>query len=227
MNNDTPFERRLVPAGAPIAVPPGAVSSPFAMARQYAGDRIDLDRQDTESPAPPARQEQPVMEKTPAPRGRPRGPGTVTRAKDTLKACGPLTVEQLAEGLGIELKAARTLVKNGIQRKLWKLVPHEGVEKVALVQAGTDKPKSEVPSGFKRHLAKNGSAAKAPKPAARRAPAAAPRAHIEEPQAQFALYNTGIFRIEFDGQEMKLPRRVTRAMVDYLDKIAAALQEDA
>lgn len=234
------FTHRLVAAGGPVDVPPGAVSSPFAMARLYAGDRLNLDQEEPEPPAatPPAEKEKPIVNETPARRGR--GPGMVTRAKDTLKACGPLTVEQLAEGLGMEIKQARTLAKNGIQKRYWKREQIDGSEKLVLAGVvGTPRPEGQ--SGLKRYLSKRyadgPTSAEKPSPAKGRArEPKAPAAPIQPanlpavtptsaPRAQFGLFNTGVFHIVYDGQELKLPREVTREMVAYLDKIATAIEE--
>lgn len=217
--------QRQVPAGAPISVPPGAVTSPFAMARVYAGDRLDLDREDTEAPAVPAQEEQPVMNTKASGPGS-RGPQLVTRAKETLKACGPLSLDQFAEGLGIDRKKAAILARNGAQRKLWKREQHPDGEKLVLIEP----PTTAAASGFKRHLAKKAGAVPAkPRKAVSKAalPAPMPIVPIEEEEGQFGLFNNGEFRIEYAGQEMRLPRKVTRAMVAYLLKIDAALEEAA
>jgi hypothetical protein len=231
-------KQRTVPAGAPIHVPAGAMSSPFAMARQYLGNRPELDQEDTQPPAdPPVKEERPAMKETPARRGR--GPGLVTRAKETLKACGPLGIEQFAEGLGIDVKTAHTLARNGVQRKLWKREQHDDGEKLVLLSPRASKPKKAGQSGLKHYLTKKAGPAPTKAPARKRkasapapAPAPAPTTPARLPvaqtmasRAQFGLFNTGEFHIVYDGQEMKLPREVTRDMVAYLDKIAGAMQE--
>lgn len=215
--------RRSVPAGAPISVPAGAVSSPFAMARAYAGDRIDLDREDPEPPALPAEEEKPIVKETSAGRGS-RGPNVFTRGKETLKACGPLSIEQFAKALDVEVGRAEAIADGGIGRGYW--TRELGGER-KLVPLTTPARQS----GFKRHLAKKaGAAAKkttASKPRTLPpAPAPVPSVPPPEQEAQFGLFNTGEFRIEYAGQEMKLPRKVTKAMVTYLLKIDAALDAE-
>lgn len=223
-------------APAPPTQEKKPATSPFAMARQYAGDRIDLEQEET--PAEPANQEKPSMSTaTEGTRRGPRGPQLVTRAKETLKACGPLSIEQFAEGLGIDFPKAKTLAKNGTARGLWKSVRQDdGQMKLVLATSAADAPKKKGgKSGLKRHLAKRARIGAAAPKKTRARKASAPRERLpatavvevsEGDQARFGLFNTGEFRIEYGGQEMKLPRKVTREMVAYLDKIAAALRED-
>ncbi|MGE0333190.1 MAG: hypothetical protein AB7P37_21125 [Ramlibacter sp.] len=124
------FDRRIVSAaGAPPAAAPGAVTSPFLIAQQYAANRgLELAEQPQvprTSASPAAAAAADVASKPPA--------TPMARAKLTLQACGELTTEQLAETLEIDLKTARTVVQNGITKGYWaRVTGADGVKRIKL-----------------------------------------------------------------------------------------------
>lgn len=130
-------------AGAPALAIDPAKASPFAMGAQYLSGRPA----GAEEAGPAAEQERAPAAAPTASTGR-----TVLRPRaiETLAACGPLTVEQLAEGLGAEVKTVNTLVKNCLSAGLFvRAQDREGNQVVQLADA-------KQPRGLKRYLAQQG-----------------------------------------------------------------------
>jgi hypothetical protein len=174
------FQHRIISAkGAPPAAGAGAVSSPFAMGQQIAkAAGIDL----TQEPEPRSAAASPTAGKPNAhnwnggrypPKSRQgqtadapaagRAASLVDRAKQTLDACGPLSVEKLAEGLGADLDKVRTLVRNGVAHGYWQRGKDaEGNKVIELCVAAPSKaPPKKGERGFKAWLTRQGQTSEA------------------------------------------------------------------
>lgn len=235
-------------AGAPpLGVDPTR-ASPFAMGAQYlAGSQAGAEAAEPAS----ERESAPAVATKPPKASTGRGPVLRPRAIETLAACGPLTVDQLAEGLGADVKTVNTLVKNCLSAGLFvRAQDHEGNQVVQ--QAAAKQPR-----GLKRYLAQQGAkdarkaakAAKAaPSPAqVKRARRAACKAGDLPAQVQrslgvvpapsdlraglegFAvgLFSDGHLEIHAGADRIDLTRAQVRGLVAYLDMVASAIREGA
>jgi hypothetical protein len=166
------FQHRTISAkGAPPAAGAGAVSSPFAMGQQIAkAAGIDL----TQEPEPRSAAASATAGKPnafnwnggrypPADPAAGRPASLVDRAKQTLDACGPLSVEKLAEGLGADLDKVRTLVRNGVAHGYWQRGKDaEGNKVIELCVAAPSKaPPKKGERGFKAWLTRQGQTSEA------------------------------------------------------------------
>lgn len=159
---DAVQQTRRPAAGAPALQVDASLASPFEAGKKFLADR-GLTAEEVQARPKP----QPLA----APQASPPAKASRTllrpRAIETLQACGPLTIEQLADGMGIELITATTLVRNGLSAGTFeRATDRQGRDVVQLVKA-------KRAHGLKKHLSKSAKPPAAPKAHRGRKPGAA------------------------------------------------------
>lgn len=232
-------------ASAPALAVDATAASPFAMGAKFLAGRQVEPQPDGE---PDPEDAAPAAPATPTRRKGGRRALLRPRAIETLQACGPLTLEQLAEGMGIELKQATDLVYNGVNRgdferttdrqgnKVIQLAPAlrprglrylaqqaaKSVEQLAEghpADAETTRAKGELERRLAQRAAKGERAAQA---------TAGGEARFFVPEGfAVGLFSDGHLQINTAEQSIDLTRAQVRQLVQYLDMVASAIREGA
>lgn len=164
-------------------------------------------------------------------------PDTQAQVEKTLEACGPLTLEMIAEALRTTKAAAQLRVNKLARKNRVAVVGKEGRFKVyglphQVVPAAPTATAERAPRGFREWLQRKGEPSaegrqlkRRPPPSQSVTPSTPAAPLIDTPPAvTCGLFNTGDLVIEAGGQVMRLARSQVRELVAYLDRIAAALQ---
>lgn len=200
----------IAAAGAPKLLT-SAPNSVFALGGGFAG----FDSTAAEMPAPAK-----------------RGPRALAvpkdRALDTIRSCGDLDKLQFASALSLSNSQGQKMLMNLLAAGAIEGLKVKGqLTRYRVANAaGEASPPAQ---GFKGWLARKGGGA-APRststkrtPVVQIAPASDPEPVVDN-SFVCGLFNTGELMLEVDGKSMRLTKARTRALVAYLDQLAAALE---